>query len=123
MSAIRYSGTIRIRITYLEPYLAGDKCPAGRSTRLNGEYRCFLRADGYTATIIVGAPAVLSHAVDSPEAFDDAARAAIAFADDEARHGRHSLTWGDIAAVDDDGTGYLIARNPLARLLKMPAAV
>jgi hypothetical protein len=105
MSTMRYSGKIRIRITYLEPWAAGTPAPAGRSTRLNGEYRCFLRADGYaaTATIIVGAPAHLTNTVDSPEAFDGAAEAAIGFAEDE--YGG----WADLAAYNEDG--YHIARS------------
>lgn len=88
---MRYSGNITVRVTYLEPYLAGDACPANRSTRLNGEYRCFVKSPDRSLTIVVGAPNVLSNSVDSPEAFDDAARAAIAFANHGDSH------YGDLA--------------------------
>jgi hypothetical protein len=98
VSTLRYSGSIRIRVTYLEPWLAGTKPPAGRSTMTHGEYRCFLRAGEHTVTVHVGARVrYAGDAVDSPEAFDDAARAAIAFAADE------HAEWGDHAATDPDG--------------------
>ena len=108
MSALRYSGQIRIRITYLEPWGAGTPAPAGRSTRVNGEYRCFLQANGARVTIHVDTPAYLLCAVDSPEAFDGAAHAAIAFAEDEyPDHG-----WGEWAKTKEDGTGWAIVRKP-----------
>jgi hypothetical protein len=48
----------------------------------NGSYRCFVRTSGGVKyKCVVGAPAHLDHAVDSPEAFDGAARAALAFAE------------------------------------------
>jgi hypothetical protein len=106
MSAIRYSGQIKIRVTYLEPYAAGDACPPGRSTQPNGEYRCFLRVGGWKAIIHVNPPAVLSHGVDSPEAFDEAARAAIAFADHE--YGG----WNDFCAYAADGSDRHVGRSP-----------
>lgn len=114
MSTMRYSGEIRIRITYLEPWGAGTPAPAGRSTMSNGEYRCFLRAGEHTATIHVGAVVIHGSGigVDSPEAFDDAAGAAISFADDE--HG--SIGWREKCAYDHEGNGYHIARNASARL-------
>jgi hypothetical protein len=97
MSTMRYSGKIRIRITYID-------APQGGTC---GYYRCFLRAVGFHQgegrTIQVGAPAHLTNAVDSPEAFDDAARAAIAFAQDE------NPGWDDLAAHNEDG--YHIARS------------
>jgi hypothetical protein len=106
MSTMRYSGEIRIRITYLEPYLAGDGAPAGRSTMSNGEYRCFLREpDGMGTTIHVGAPAFLTHAVDSPEAFDAVARAALSFA--------HNAGWPvEAHAPWVDGAAWHIGRSP-----------
>lgn len=77
MSAMRYSGDARVRVTYLDT-------PDGLPENRNGGYRCFVRTDaGETYTCVVGAPQVLEHAVDSPEAFDDAAKAALAFADHE----------------------------------------
>jgi hypothetical protein len=108
---MRYSGAIAIRVTYLEPWCAGTPAPAGRSTRANGEYRCFLKASGYSVTIYVGAPAVLSLAVDSREAFDDAALASISFAVDESERGKHSADWASLAAMKADGSGWLISRK------------
>ncbi len=99
MSTKRYSGEIVIRITYIETY---DP---------NGMYRCFLKGpNGQTETVFVGAPAFLSEAVDSPEAFDSAAEAAIAFADHEA--GENGIRWGELAAYDIDGAGSHIGRSP-----------
>jgi hypothetical protein len=106
MSALRYSGALRIRVTYLEPPGHSLAWPSGRSTKPNGEYRCAIRSTDHKAivcTIVVGAPAVLSHAVDSPEAFDDAARAALSFAD---------VDWpvAENAATTD--SGWHIGRSP-----------
>ena len=100
MSTLRYSGEIRIRVTYLD----GSLTTAPR-------YRCFLRGPGdLTATIIVNAPAYLSHAVDSPEAFDDAAHAALSFAENDDRD------WSvhAHAAFKADGTGWHVGRTPSA---------
>jgi hypothetical protein len=83
MSALRYSGELRIRVTYIDGW---TDLVNGTPVHRNGEYRCAIRStdkDAIRCTIIVVAPAVLSHAVDSPKAFDDAARAALAFASDE----------------------------------------
>lgn len=99
MSTMRYSGNISIRVTYLEPWGAGTPAPVGRSTRINGEYRCFLRHPcGARATVHVGAPDALRHAVDSPLAFDDAAKASMSFAahDDD-------FDWWGSASHDVDG--------------------
>ena len=106
MSTMRYSGEIRIRITYIATagIGLGGLAPQGGTS---GYYRCFLRAVGFRQgegrTIQVGAPAHLTNAVDSPEAFDDAARAAIAFAQDE------NPGWDDLAAYNEDG--YHVARS------------
>jgi hypothetical protein len=71
MSAIRYTGQITIRVTYVDA---------------RGAYRCALRGpDNMRHTIYVTAPVASRIAVDSSEAFDYAARAAVAFADDEQR--------------------------------------
>jgi hypothetical protein len=115
MATMRYSGEIRIRVTYLEPYLAGDKCPAGRSTMSNGEYRCFLRGPTDMGTTIhVGAPAFLTHAVDSPEAFDAAARVALSFA--------HNDGWPvEAHAPWVDGAAWHIGRSPAKAWLKESA--
>jgi hypothetical protein len=98
MSTLRYCGEIRIRITYLE-----------RGPHRNGSYRCYLTAPGGAkVTIIVGAPAYLSHGVDSSEAFDETAHAAISFADNEPES---DADWSSAAAVKADGTGWLIGRS------------
>lgn len=126
MSAFRYSGRVRIRVTYRE------------AMHGNGSYRCTLRAfgsdtlsfvssGGYKGkpvareTIIVGAPAILprGEGVDSPEAFDSAARAAIAFADSRAdalrEDGKDSFRWSEAAAIapEDDPHAYHVGRAPL----------
>lgn len=104
MSTIRYCGDITIRVTYLDAY--GETYSDGTIRNRNGKYRCFLRAPGMrSVTIFVGAPAFLSHAVDCPEAFDEAAHAAISFADDE--HG----SWSDHACPKEDGSGWAIERK------------
>jgi hypothetical protein len=82
MSALRYSGALRIRVTYVDP-------KAG--------YRCAISGDGIRRTIWVGAPNCLSHAVDSSEAFDETAHAALSFADDE------DSGIGDKAAATPEG--------------------
>lgn len=75
MSTVRFVGDASVRLTYL------DRAPG--FSDLRGGYRCAVRAhNGERRTIIVGEPRVIERSVDSPEAFDDAARAAIAFAED-----------------------------------------
>ena len=74
MSTQRYSGQLRIRITYIDDSVNG----------IEGYRCCVVRPDGKQVRVTVGSPRVLTHSVDSPEAFDSAAHAAIAFADDEA---------------------------------------
>ena len=106
MSAMRYSGELRIRVTYLEPWAAGTPAPAGRSTRLHGEYRCFIRGPKGTVgkTIHVSAPVVIMSAVDSAVAFDEAARAALSFA--------FSTGWPVDSHAANDEAGYYIGRSP-----------
>jgi hypothetical protein len=48
------------------------------------------------------------HAVDCPEAFDDAAHAALSFADDDGPN-----NWADHSTSKPDGSGWLIERKPL----------
>ena len=89
MSAIRYSGSIRIRVTYRDNH---------------SDYRCFLSATtGEKHTVYVGEPAILTRAVDSPESYDDAARAALAFAESDGYPVRY-------ARMDEHG--YTVARSP-----------
>lgn len=110
MSTLRWSGEIRIRITYLEK-ATGKIMPDGRIATMgtpNGKYRCYLITTENKVpereTIIVGAPTFLSHAVDSPRAFDEAAKAALAFACNDS-----TIDWSAYAAFDDDG--YFVSRS------------
>ena len=104
MSALRYCGEIRIRITYQDG-------PG------NGRYRCYLTAGDTrtrSTTITVNAPAYLSHAVDSPEAFDNAARAALAFARDDRgdREGNgEAIDWDAFASFDSASGYYFVSRS------------
>lgn len=95
MSAIRYSGEIRIRVTYVEPKQGeiGD-----------GTYRCFLKRGDASTTVTVDANTRGDVGVDSPAGFDDAARAAVTFAEDDA-DGRRC------AGEDYDSWGYWSART------------
>jgi hypothetical protein len=107
--AQRTCGDLRIRVTYLAHYGAGGHCPPNRSTRTNGEYRCYIRprtlgpAEG--VTVHVGAPLHWGRRVDCSEAYDAAARAALAFAQAD---GWPVETY---AAIDDDEGNYLIGRR------------
>jgi hypothetical protein len=47
----------------------------------------------------VGPPAELRRAVDAPESYDDAARAALAFADAELWEGSQLGNWGEAGPV------------------------
>jgi hypothetical protein len=96
MATMRYSGEIRIRITYIDHAQGGAV----------GYYRCFLRGPTDVGTTIhAGAPPFLTYAVDSPEAFDAAARAALSFA--------HNDGWPvEAHAPWVDSTGWHIGRSP-----------
>jgi hypothetical protein len=108
VSTLRYSGEIRIRVTYLDVAYPDTRARLG-----NGRYRCFLRGPGgMTTTVIVGAPAYLSRAVDSPEAFDDAAHAAISFAESDDQN-TNTHEWANAAACKPEG-GWHIGRSPSA---------
>jgi hypothetical protein len=90
MSTLRYCGSIRIRVTYIDQpavsYVDGKLDPKnwyadGTPRYPNGSYRCHVVAgDGARCTVIVAPPAALTKAVDCPEAFDEAAGAALSFA-------------------------------------------
>lgn len=97
MSTLRYCGEIRIRITYQE---SGP----GKAYSPNGTYSCYLTAGERRTNIKVMAPRYLSRAVDSPEAFDEAACAALAFAGEGEEHG-----WNAYASFDDHG--YYVSRS------------
>lgn len=107
MSARRYSGHLAILVSYLDSR-AADTFADGTPRHPNGSYRCSIRnlTPGITdrVRVVVGAPACLSSAVDSPEAFDGAASAAVAFAD----HENGSI--GESAAYDDSGVH--VGRDP-----------
>lgn len=101
--ATRYSGDLTITLTYRDPHAElFDMYP-------NGDYRATIswpsRARGgkHRRTIYVGAPKYLRQAVDSPEAYDSAAHAAISFAAEE------ESEIGERAAIGTDG--WLISRN------------
>ena len=86
VAATRFSGDIKIGIVYSES---------------EAQYACQLSMPGVPSVFeVVGEPAILEHAVDSPEAFDSVAHAALSFsaADD--------LYMGDVdghAAYNCDG--------------------
>jgi len=60
-----------------------NRDPRPGSHLRNGDYKVTLSSGGRRKVIYVGAPAYLSHAVDSPKAYDEAAHAALSFADHE----------------------------------------
>lgn len=80
MATYRYSGSLRIRLAYSDVdcgYICTIKSVYSRVVR-GTESR---RVEG----VFVGEAACLTCAVDSPEAFDDAARAALAYASADAQ--------------------------------------
>ena len=109
MSALRYSGTVRIRITYLDPTFESPP-PRGFSNNLSGEYRVFLRQTGGDA-LTIHLPAKIEAGsgvgVDHPLAFDAIARAALAFA----AHERPDQRWHDLCAYAPLGTHVHVART------------
>ncbi len=104
--AIRYSGKGKVRLTYSDSqrmYIC--RVSDGSSTPGNAGF-----ARGVTVT--VGHPATLERAVDAPESYDEAARAAIAFATDR----EAMIDQGD-QPLDADGfaltdTGTWVGRSP-----------
>ena len=111
MSTYRYSMGVRVRITYID-FDAGNRYNMDGNIRFpNGSYRCFLRCGVHTATIIVGAPAFLSQAVDSPEAFDAAAIAAINFASNDHDIEGQYTRWDKECQYKDDLSGIAIFRG------------
>jgi hypothetical protein len=93
MSAIRYSGALRIRITFV------GKSPP--------EYRCHISCPStpgqLPCRIYVHPNEAKMHAVDSPEAFDAVAKAALSFALDE--------HWPITEYAASDGDGWIISRS------------
>lgn len=86
--AMRRSGQVKITCTL---------------NRRSDSYRCRVKTPEAQKTVVVRAPASLRQAVDSPVAFDQAAHAALSFADDEGF---------DVASYADMGSsGWKISRR------------
>lgn len=88
--ATRYSGQVRVRLVYVDArsgYDARVSWPDGRER------------------VKVGEPKTLTHAVDSPAAYDAAARAAIAFAGNAGNYADHG---GPDSGVHD---GIVVSRK------------
>jgi hypothetical protein len=92
--ARRYCGNVSISLEYRDTYVKGLP---------NGWYECHLAWPGGRKMVMVGAPASLSHAVDSPKAYDDTAHAAMSFAADENPSGNFQ--------PDYTGSGFSIRRK------------
>lgn len=98
--AVRRSGAVTIELTYHE----SDRCSDGK-----------VIVDGHTYSVAVYAPKVVRgvSAYDSPEAYDQAARAALSFA-------AADLDWGEghdifSPAAESDAGGWVIRRRrPIA---------
>lgn len=91
--AKRYSGGLSISLTFVDS---------------KNEYRTRVcprqgRRGAGCETIWVGPPRTLRHAVDSPIAYDEAARAAISFSSDYL---------SQLAQPDHEGAGWDIRRKP-----------
>lgn len=108
MSAIRYSGDLRIRLTYIDTTDNGA---------LNGVYRCAISYIGKDSaqpptvcTVRVFAPFNLTKSVDCPAAFDEAAKNALARASAD--------EWPIDVYARQDSSGYVVSsatRGPDAR--------
>jgi hypothetical protein len=98
--ATRYSGEAVVRVTWVDT--TKTSCPHG------GHYRATVSVRGrnlWSGTIC--APQHLTMGVDSPEAYDDTARAALAFAEDDV-----GSEVGDHVAFDADLTDRWVGRSP-----------
>ena len=102
----RYSGNFKIVM-----YLKDDQRFArdGRPLHPNGYYNVRIKELGRDGTEkgvvwkgVVGTPAFLSEGIDSLKAYDDTARTALAFADDE------KAISGDDAMFKRDGSGFFV---------------
>ncbi|MDB4989036.1 MAG: hypothetical protein JWN04_4214 [Myxococcaceae bacterium] len=108
--ATRFSGTVTISIRYVDSVQHSP----------NGHYRCYLSSPvtmarrGYSVT--VGAPRHLDHAVDSAEAYDAVARAAVSFAGPIADTNGGRDAQGDICdRCDWNDSEVMIFRSERAR--------
>lgn len=91
--ARRYSGGLNINVRL----------------RLAGNYGCTVSDSSSTVSVKVNPPACPEHAIDSSEAYDDAARAAVAFAlEEKDDHGVQILDESQVAFTD---SGIHIARQ------------
>lgn len=90
MPTSRYSGGLTIRLKYVD---AANRYEAVVSAKGSGE-RPFKTS--------IGVPPASTLAVDSPEAFDHAAHAAISFA---------PSALSEYAAMNESGSGYLVKRS------------
>jgi hypothetical protein len=94
VSAVRYSGRVRVRLTYVDAF--ADWAP-------NGRYRAVVRLpSGAAYATTIGAPRVLACAVDCPRAFDEAARVALTLASAECPEVD--------AQAESDGAGFVVRR-------------
>lgn len=100
MTAVRFSGTCSIRIAICED-------PSRQVPGSGATYRCVVTdaTSRDRAVVVVGSPPVLTQAIDSPEAFDAVAHAAISFVLEESR------TTGQTFTPEHDGSGFLIERR------------
>lgn len=89
--AIRYSGRWKLAITYRNRWSDYEVIFSPANT--SGMRPAAAKADRFAE--FVGAPASSSLAVDSAEAFDDAARAAISFALAENKVHDHEIAFSD----------------------------
>lgn len=92
--ARRYSGQVTVECTYLD----------------SNVYECRVSTPSETIDVEVGPPAAgygPGVAYDSPEAYDQVARAALSFADDE----EPDAGVGDLAAYDVEGSGWHVGRS------------
>jgi hypothetical protein len=98
MSAIRYSGALRIRVTIVRRGLDG----------INEEYRCCISCPSVPGQkrcmVYLATRKIATHGFDSPLAFDGAAHEALSFALDN----HWPVT--EYAASDRDG-GWIVSRS------------
>lgn len=100
MAATRYCGNVKISMRLaLDAYTQRD------------QYVCAISVNGKKkGNIYVGTPASISHAIDSPKAYDDAAHAALSFACDEEERG--DKDWGILGRLDfSNDSGFKIRRK------------
>ena len=105
MRGTRYCGNVKINCSDIS---------ARYTATSRDEYHCYFflkwkRKWKKLGMIRVGVPAYLANAVDSPQAYDDAAHAAISFAVDEEERGEKD--WGISNHLDMNDSGWRIRRR------------